>query len=508
MAIATIKYDENNRPKRAKYRIVVIGNFDYHDWSKASTAAPVLSQLELRLLTSLAVHHKRVLKNCDVKQAFVQSTLPDDEVYFLKPSPSCPKSSANQYWRLIRSLYGLKRTPRIWFETLCSHLRSLGLCNFPTSPCLFFGQVIPGQPPIYVGIYVDDIIYFSTSDAVEQKFEELLGSLVSVDFMGQVSNFLGIEFTLHFHDDGNLSVHLTQQSFAENLIESMGYADLSISTYVTPYRSGPPIDSIPTVCIPSSQQDTLRLHCQSLVGSLNWLAHNTHPDLSTVVSLLAQHQSNPSPGHMDAAIYIVKYLASTKTLGIFFTSKKRSVLESFLHFPLVPQILSMSDATRDPQDATRSKSVTELPLFVSRSMSAFYIDLLGPLHWLSKRQTVTAGSSAEAEIYATDECVKFLLELVQILEFLEVKRLFIPEVNIIYNDNRACVNWSKVCTTKRLRHIQMKENRVRENIASNFITIRHVDGKLNIADIFTKEMKDTSHFVTLHDLFMCPRNHF
>jgi len=93
---------------------VVLGNLDYHNWSKSSTAAPVLSQLELRLLTSLAVYHKRVLKNCDVKQAFIQSTLPDDEVYFLKPPPGCPKSSSNQYWRLIRSLYGLKRAPRIW----------------------------------------------------------------------------------------------------------------------------------------------------------------------------------------------------------------------------------------------------------------------------------------------------------------------------------------------------------------------------------------------------------
>ncbi len=67
-----------------------------------------------------------------------------------------------------------------------------------------------------------------------------------------------------------------------------------------------------------------------------------------------------------------------------------------------------------------SKSILELPLFVLPSMPAFYVDLLGPLHWMSKQQMVTAGSSAKAEIYATNECVKFLLELVQILEFLEV----------------------------------------------------------------------------------------
>jgi hypothetical protein len=63
----------------------------------------------------------------------------------------------------------------------------------------------------------------------------------------------------------------------------------------------------------------------------------------------------------------------------------------------------------------------DLPLFASRSMSAFYIDLLGQHHWLSKWQKVTAGSSAEAEMHVTDECAKFLLEHIHILEFLDVK---------------------------------------------------------------------------------------
>jgi hypothetical protein len=96
-----------------------------------------------------------------------------------------------------------------------------------------------------------------------------------------------------------------------------------------------------------------------------------------------------------------------------------------------------------------------------------------------------------------------LLELVQILEFLEVKDIFMPGTNTIYNDNQACVKWSKRCTTKGLRHIQMKENHVQENITNNFVLIHHVDGKVNLADLFPKEMKDTSHFVALRDLMMC-----
>jgi hypothetical protein len=80
-----------------------------------------------------------------------------------------------------------------------------------------------------------------------------------------------------------------------------------------------------------------------------------------------------------------------------------------------------------------------------------------------------------------------------------------PSVNVIYNDNQACVNWSKACTVKGLRHIQMRENGVRENVLTHFVSIQHIDGKHNLADVFTKEMKDTSHFVELRDLMMCPR---
>jgi hypothetical protein len=384
MAIATIKYDAFNRPKRVKYRIVVLGNHDPHTWSKDSTAAPVMSQLELRLLTALAVSNRRVLKNCDVKQAFVQSSLPDNETYFVRPPSGCPRSEPGTYWRLLRSLYGLRRAPKLWFEKLSSHLHSMGLQSSPNSPCLFMGSLLPGLPPIYVGIYVDDIIYFSTSDAVEKQFETLLSSLGSVDFMGQVSHFLGIEFTWKFQSNGHLSVSLTQQSFIDTLLETLGISIDGISTYTSPYQANCHIDSIPFQDMSASDRDRLRLRYQSLVGSLNWLAHTTRPDLSTVVSLLAQHQSTPSQGHFDAAIYVARYLATTRHLGIHFTSTRSSTLESFLHFPVPQSLLSMSDANWGPQDASLNTSSKELTLFVSRSMSAFYIDLFGPLHWLSK----------------------------------------------------------------------------------------------------------------------------
>jgi hypothetical protein len=84
-------------------------------------AAPVMSQLELCLLTSLAVFHHHVLKNCDIKQDFVQSSLQDDETSFVKPPHGCPRSFPGTYWKLTRSLHGLHCAPRLWFKKL-SHI--------------------------------------------------------------------------------------------------------------------------------------------------------------------------------------------------------------------------------------------------------------------------------------------------------------------------------------------------------------------------------------------------
>jgi hypothetical protein len=182
---------------------------DYHTWSKESTVAPIWSKLELRFLIYLAVYHRRDLKNCDVKQAFIESKLPENEGYFLRPPPGCTRSKAGQYWRLLRSLYGLKRAPKLWFEMLCSHLTTMGLRNSYHSPCLLTGVLVPGTPLIYVGIYVDDIIYFSAKDIVEKKFEDCLSTIGTINFMGQVSLFLGTEFTWIHHDDGHVTVSLS-----------------------------------------------------------------------------------------------------------------------------------------------------------------------------------------------------------------------------------------------------------------------------------------------------------
>ena len=72
----------------------------------------------------------------------------------------------------------------------------------------------------------------------------------------------------------------------------------------------------------------------------------------------------------------------------------------------------------------------------------------------------------------------------------------------IYNDNAGCVAWSNTVTNRNLRHLQMRESVVRENVQKKYIKILHCDGIENIADIFTKEDKDKQHFLLLRDILV------
>ena len=111
---------------------------------------------------------KRIPKGGDFVQAFCQSFIPSGKKYVCTPPPGCPITPPNTYFLLLKALYGLKRSPRHWYDTAVKALESIDLKPLPNSPCIFTGTPIKGQPPIYLGLFVGDCIYFSESDAVEK----------------------------------------------------------------------------------------------------------------------------------------------------------------------------------------------------------------------------------------------------------------------------------------------------------------------------------------------------
>ena len=163
--------------------------------------------------------------------------------------------------------------------------------------------------------------------------------------------------------------------------------------------------------------------------------------------MLSRYLHKVTPSYISAAKYAIKYLKGTLSYGIQFTSKHNISLEEFVKFPTDPsKVLKFIDANWGPQYASVPKSTddpTYLDLFKSRSISGYLIWPGGPLFWISKRQSITAHSTAEVEVYATNECTKRLTHFQNIIRDLNITHILTSLPINIYNDNEAAVKWSR-----------------------------------------------------------------
>jgi hypothetical protein len=72
----------------------------------------------------------------------------------------------------------------------------------------------------------------------------------------------------------------------------------------------------------------------------------------------------------------------------------------------------------------------------------------------------------------------------------------------VFNDNCGAVDWSNSFSTKGMRHVNIRENAVREARVPNEVSIQHIPGMCNPADMFSKEFKSDTTFRALRSLVL------
>ena len=512
MNLFNIKPDMEGNPLRAKSRIVVLGNLEQRIWSKEDKYAPVLSGSAARLLLSMAVEDGRRLKQGDCKNAFCNSILPDDEICIIRPPIGCPRSQRGTFWKLNKTLYGLTRSPHHWFTKISNHLtKDMGFEAIDQDKCVFKCKPFPDKPPIYLGLYVDDFIYYSKSDEVEEWFERNLKSHITVDFMGDVQWFLGQRYDWTTCDDGSLSCHVSQQAFVEGMLQKFNLQH--IATVDTPYRSGLKIDRIEQAPIDESRREEFSRNYQSMLGCFNWLTINTRPDINTAYSLLSQFNSKPSIGHWDAAKHVLKYLKGTASHGIWF-KQHGNRLQGHVAIPEElrgDELLLFTDSNWGPQDASRPKEneTRKVSMHELKSIQGFYLTRMGgPLLWGVQREKRGSRSSCMAEIKALDEGIKGIQYLRHLMQQIGLPDIKYPTP--VLNDNKGAIDWidSGCKPSKKLRHENLAELGIYEAKQHNEVEFYWIPGKTNPADIFTKEDNDRKHYQTIRDHMVKSREDF
>lgn len=105
-------------------------------------------------------------------------------------------------------------------------------------PCLLTATPIPGQPLITIGIiYVDDFPYWFESDDIEKWFETKMAKEFTVDFMGPVSYFLRCRYDRIQYQDGDLTLHMSQEGFPNAIVDKFETSEANLVVHTPPIRT-------------------------------------------------------------------------------------------------------------------------------------------------------------------------------------------------------------------------------------------------------------------------------
>ena len=91
-------------------------------------------------------------------------------------------------------MYGLKQAPRAWYDRLANFLTSKGYQRGSVDRTLFF-KTLTNNGIIVAQVYVDDIIFGSTSQHHLDEFGKIMASAFEMSTVGELSSFLGLNIS-------------------------------------------------------------------------------------------------------------------------------------------------------------------------------------------------------------------------------------------------------------------------------------------------------------------------
>ena len=119
--------------------------------------------------------------------------------------------------RLLKSLYGLRQSPRCWYSTVDKHVVEIGFKSLKSDPCIY---IYSEGGAIYVlTLYVDDVLLLGKDYKVLERIKRKLMGRFSMTDLGDVLLMFGMEVT---RDRTKGTVTITQENYVKFLLERYG----------------------------------------------------------------------------------------------------------------------------------------------------------------------------------------------------------------------------------------------------------------------------------------------
>ncbi|GJU60660.1 putative ribonuclease H-like domain-containing protein [Tanacetum coccineum] len=332
------KRDERSIVVKNKARLVAQGFRQEQGIDYDEVFAPVSRIEAISLFLAFASFMGFPVYQMDVKSAFLYGTI-EEEVYVHQPLGFVDPAHPNKVYKVIKALYGLHQAPRAWYETLSSFLLKNGFRRGTIDKTLFIKK--NKSDIMLVQVYVDDIIFGSTTQSMCTEFEDCMHKRFQMSSMGELTFFLGLQ--VKQQPDG---IFISQDKYVADILKKFDFC--SIKTATTPIASNKPL-------VKDEDGVDVDVHVyRSMIGSLMYLTAS-RPDIMFAVCACARFQVTPKASHLNA----VKRIFS-----------------------------DYGGASLD------RKSTTGGCQFLGRRL----------ISWQCKKQTIVANSTTEAEYVAAANC--------------------------------------------------------------------------------------------------------
>ena len=469
--------------------------FDGSQQSEATyseTYAPTVRSDSIRLFHLYNVEMNYDIKQYDVPQAFLQSEI--DHLIFVYP-PRGYASRPGEILRLHLGLYGAKQSAAIWANTLRTFLLKLNFVSSDMDPCFYKRIESSGELTLLIS-YVDDFRIGGPDFAIQEVYDAMFKEWGITSCSG--NRFLGLDVT---YDRAEGRLVFSMQTYLRQTIERFDMADISKGL---PYRN--------------------------LVGCLMWLACSVFGTVLMRVKELARHCNSYTLKEYNAALKLLRSL--DPSTGIVFLrggayrertpqlTRRGGVSDAacdnkdtegesdhFEGFDIastdVVNEFGLKDLYRDEDfEAKLEEKDPDTPTTkrfrmigysdaafavndLKQSVSGWIIYINGtPILFGSLKQSVVVDSSCSAEYVAASVCVKKIMELENMLKFLNIR---CEKPYTMYTDSMACKHIAdNKSRMGKVRHLAIRTHLVRCHVSMGDINLIWCTTESMVADVMTK----------------------
>ena len=448
-----VKTDPVRELIQFKARLVVRGFCQVAGIDYKEIYSPVANFKSILMLLTLGASQDLEIHQMDFNAAFLNASIKED-VYVEPVGTYDGRVPPNHVYKLKKTLYGLKQSPREWWLLLEKSLRNVGWTPTLTDNCVFF-RTTNGSTE-YLAVYVDDVIIMSPSvDLVSKAKSELAAMFKSKD-LGELSYILGVKVT---RDRKNKTISLDQSSLISKY--SSRFCITNVATTPGYWKEIPP-------AILSSSPTFTTTEMQIRIGALLHLSTRTRPDISYEVNRLSRYVSKPTQQSSCELLRIFEYLLQTSNHAL--------VLDGTHDITTITTYTDANWGGTQQGLQTDGKSTSGTITMIGNS----------PVCWSSRKQNCVSMSTMESELIALSSgCQDSLWARNLLRELLPTSLISIK----IMCDNLPTVLQTQNLSNKPIvRHIDLRYHFARDLVNKGILSVNFVPGKQNPADLLTKSL--------------------